>query len=317
MGSTRRLAVATCVLAGVVVLGGQSVGQAGQPAPGGPDPPGRLVYGVEHEDPPECYDPPCDPYDYEPGEQSQWNETVLADGSERRRITPVRTGATSCPNWRPAFGGYPQLSPTGQLIALGHCGAVVIRNPQGGIEDSVSFPGNVYTAAWSPDERSLAVSAESSDGDVQPIRVVDLEDGSRRKISKRHATNVRWSSRNRIGFWDAARVVVVKPGGKVLHRVKADSEFDWTADGRRLIFPCPKGVCVVRADGTHRHLLTDRCGRGLLASVAASPDGRWIACTRGRDIVAVRLADDAVRVIRKGGGPGYHLFYSLDWAPAA
>jgi hypothetical protein len=314
MGSIRRLA-AICALAGVVVLGGQAAGQA---APGGPEPSGRLVYGVEHEDPPECYDPPCEPYDYEPGAQSQWNETVLADGSGRRRITPKRTGTTSCPNWRPAFGGYPQFDSTGRLIALGHCGAVVIRNPQGGIEDSVELPGNVMMAAFSPDGRTLAVSWESSDGDLQPIRVVDLEDGSRRTISKHYATDVRWSSLNRIAFWDVQlqRVAVVKPGGKVLHRVKADADFDWAADGRRILYPCAKGVCVVRVDGTHRHLVTDRCGRGLLASVAASPDGRWVACTRGRDIVAVRLADDAVRVIRRGAGPGYHLFYSLDWAPA-
>jgi hypothetical protein len=312
-----RIVCAICMLAGVAGCGGQAArhGLSGGGS-GGTEPSGRLVYMVGHEDPPQCLDPPCRSDDLEPGAQSHWIETALANGDDRRRLTPVRTGTDTCRNGRPAFGGYPQISPTGRLIAIGHCSGVVMRNPHGRVERRVHFPGNVFTASWSPDEHALAVSSEASSGDLQPVRVVDLANGRRHKLNHHSVTEVRWSRRNLIGFWDVTlqRVAVLRPTGKVVSRLKhVDSNFAWAADGRRLAYPCAKGICVVRADGTHRHVVTRRCGQGDLPYVAWSPDGHWVACERGRDLVAVRIKDGAIRVIRKNG-PG-DLVASVDWGP--
>jgi hypothetical protein len=95
-------------------------------------------------------------------------------------------------------------------------------------------------------------------------------------------------------------------------------DFDLSPTDRRIAFPCKRGACVIRFDGSHRHVLSGRCvHETFLASVAWSPDGHWIACVRPRAVVALDPRSDRYRVIRRlNRGDTYEAAFDLDWGPA-
>jgi hypothetical protein len=290
------------------------------------DPQGHLVYLMEHEDPPQCYSPPCRSDDLEPGPQYDWIETARADGSERRALTPSGPAGQhhrSCRDGQPRFLGTPRVSPNGRLIARPYCHKILLTDLSGGLVQTLSIPGDVFALDWSPSGRRIAAQTYNGPGDKPRLYVVDRNDNAHRAIATEAGSDVRWwAHRDLIAYKDISRdggVTLVTPGGRIVHRVKGDVDgFDLSPTDRRIAYPCKSGACVMRFDGSHRHVLTGRCVHDmLLASVAWSPDGHWIACLSPRAVVVVDLSSDRYRVIRQlRDGDAFEAAYDLDWGPA-
>jgi dipeptidyl aminopeptidase/acylaminoacyl peptidase len=289
-------------------------------------PEGRLAYILEHEGPPQCYSPPCTgDDDLEPGEQYEWIETVRADGSDRRALTP--TGPASnrgrwCRDGQPRFLGTPRISPDGRLIARGFCHKVLIERLDRHVVQTLRVPGDAVGLAWAPDGRRLAVQTYNSPGDTDRLYVVDRKDGSHRSIADWAGSSVSWSPRyDLIAFWEVptGHTIVARSNGHVVHRIERGETygFDLSPLDRRIAYPCKRGACVERVDGTHRHVLTGRCTHDPLGSVAWSPDGRSLACLGPGGVIAVDLKTDQVRLIRHlSRGETYEYADDLDWGPA-
>jgi hypothetical protein len=315
------LLAATLAATAAALTGAAASGSATEQAV---EPQGRLVYTMEHEEPPQCYSPPCDRSDdLEPGPQTDWIETARADGTDRRRLTPVRTGSRDgfCPSGQPRFLGTPRISPNGRLIAFPHCHKILLRDLQGHLVQKLSIPGDAVGLDWAPGGHRLAVQTYDGPGDKPRLYVVGRKHNHHRAIATEAASEVRWSPRRDLIAYlqvGTLHLVVVRPNGHVVHTIKREIDgFDFSPFDRRIAFPCREGACVERIDGTHRHVLTGRCVHDtLLTSVAWSPDGRWLACLRPRAVVVVDLRTDSFRVIRPlRRDETYEAAYDLDWGP--
>lgn len=318
MGWARNAAVllATAIAIVAAVLAGCDDGSGAQPAPPGDgEPAGLLVYLVDHANPPLCPDP-CHDEDPPAGGSKQWLELVPASGGEPRRIGCVWEHPRRCQEGEPPPGRWgPVFSPRGGLIATvdtidvpsAKPGEVLIHDLDGKVVGRVTAPGNTDAAAWSPDERYLAVATDWPPGDA--LYMVDRRRNRHRLIS-RDAGAVKWSARNLMA---TRTLTVMRPDGRVVHRFghKNGSVYDWSPSGKTIAFACRKAICAARYDGKARRVLTRRCHPGTGSLLAWSPDGDWIACSRGGDLVAVRLHDGAVRVIR-AGHPDESV-YDVDW----
>jgi Tol biopolymer transport system component len=118
-------------------------------------------------------------------------------------------------------------------------------------------------------------------------------DGSgERKLADVPAYGPTWSpDGSRIAFWADAdptteftaeenEIYVVDADGSGLQRLTSNTEVDvkpdWSPDGSQLAFVRTGRVWIMNADGTQAHAVAKKA-----LSVAWSPDGRWIAVTRG------------------------------------
>ena len=115
-----------------------------------------------------------------------------------------------------------------------------------------------------------------------------------------------------------ASLYVVSPTGAGLHRLTAAgavtlSGLSWSPDGRSLAYVCDDfQLCTIRADGTHRRVLTKSTwpsAWSFVAGAAWSPDGSKIAFTyvvagRGHasSIETIDVATGARKVVVKAAG---------------
>ncbi len=304
------------ILAAVAACGGD--GKA-QPAPPPDDvPPGFLVYLVERENPPACSDP-CEDDDPPASGSSAWLELAPPDGGERRRVSCVWEDPGECKEGEGSSGRHnPVFSPSGSEFATTETidvpgpepGEVLIHDLEGRVVDRVTAPGNTGGVAWSPDGRKLAVATDWPRTWGGALYLISRK-SKRRRLLARHAGPVKWSARNLLA---TQRLVVMRLDGRIVHRFRHEptAAYDWSPDGKTLAFECKQGICAARYDGSKRRVLTRRCTGYNWSNVAWSPDGRWIACYRRGNLVAVRLHDGLIRVIRPT--PDEEIFWDVDWA---
>lgn len=321
MARTRASALLTAAAVALLALA-----TSGPATAGDAEPQGRLVYTMEYDGPPQCYDPPCREDDLEPGPQYDWIETSLADGSQRRALTPPGPAGQRhrfCHDGQPRFLGTPRISPDGRLIARGYCHKVLIEKLDGRLVQTLTVPGDAVGLDWGPGGRRLAVQTYASPGDTDRLYMVDRKSNRHRSIARDAGSAVRWSARyDVIAYWHVpnGHTVLVRPDGHVVGRIERDETdgFDITPTDRRIAYPCHRGACVMRFDGTHRHVLTGRCAHdSVLRSVAWAPDGRSLACVRAGGIAVVDLATDRYRIVRPlRHDETYEDAFDLDWGPA-
>jgi dipeptidyl aminopeptidase/acylaminoacyl peptidase len=306
-------AVALCALVTAAGCGEESPPRA---TPSAGDPPGFLLYLVEHEEP-ACPDP-CDDEDPPAGAQTAWIETVRGDGTGLRRVSCVWANPTRCDGEGHIGGHQPRISPSGRFFATSDGPGTVstdfahvrVHDLDGRVVDRLRVPGNPKAVSWSPDERYLAVTTDRPHG--APLYLVPRSGGRYRLLRRNGGWLTDWS---RKGLLAGALqpLGVFRSDGRMLYRLtRVKSAFDWSPSGHLLAFGCRgQAICAVRYDGRRRRVLTRRCSAGTYSPLAWSPDGRWIACTRSQELVAVRLSDDAVRVIREQRPRD--AIYDVDW----
>jgi Tol biopolymer transport system component len=227
----------------------------------------------------------------------------LATGRLRR----VLANATSA-SW---LAGGRQIAALGSL--RGRRGVIVADADGKKRPRLVGRTRSVLTAAWSPDGRALAYVStirppdEDMEGGVTGLFVVDLSGKKRPRLvaSAESITGPQWSP-------DSSRIAYVRINGKYtcceIHAVRRDGRGNgwvvgsrgsvlqavgpsWSPDGREIAYHlCGQGSCSIHmvradgtlaADGTRDRILTSPPMPGSDSFPIWSPDGSWIAVTRG------------------------------------
>jgi Tol biopolymer transport system component len=228
-------------------------------------------------------------------------------GVPRRLSVAPTTGRP--PATRNQFQDAPTWSPDGRRLAFasdrdGHGGIYVMRADGTGTRRlSVSSSGDT-APSWSPDGRLIAFART-----LRGLYVMRSDGSAARPLA--HAvgakdTDPAWSP-------DGSRIAFVRrqPGiGSALFLTRPDgrgtceltpmtssaSDPAWSPDGRRLAYSTGTGsgfgIAVVRADGTHRRMLTPQ---DLDFQPAWSPDGRRIVFTREATLFVMNRDGTGVR----------------------
>ena len=211
---------------------------------------------------------------------------------------------------RPLGGNAP---PNGRLFVSAPDGTGVRDITPAGIED-------VQGAAWSPDGRSIAISAIAA-GDYDPEIFIAAADGTGlRRVTNNHLSdrNPAWSpDGRRIAFASARtglfQIYGMRADGSRQRRLSHQNEDcetpAWSPNGRWIVFSCQLGywkLVRMRPDGSgERRLLP---GYPLTeTSPTWAPDGsiifsRGAPSARGRGIFSVRPDGTRLRRLSAHGG---------------
>lgn len=187
-----------------------------------------------------------------------------------------------------AAGRSPSWSPRNGLLALYDSQrGLVVSGPRGGAEVMALGRGS---PAWHPHKNILATHRFGDD-----IELIDLESGER-------------SSMLTSGMW-------IPYGG-----------FSWSPDGKEICFVGRKArlsrsmqLAVVDTRGESKGIRTLITDNSLAGSVAWSPDGQWIACSRRAD---ARVSSQLQLVAADGDGRTQRIEQPVDrdnvnpsWSP--
>jgi Tol biopolymer transport system component len=151
----------------------------------------------------------------------------------------------------PGEGHRPSLSPNGRRLALDSGGSVWIERVDGSGRTRLAAGED---PAWSPDGRQIAFV--NSGGDIYVARA----DGSSVRRLTRGGANYGpdWSpSGAAVAFWhmgSANTIEEVRATGRGRTSLGAGMQPAWSPDGTKVAFTCPRGVCVMRSDGSGRRL---------------------------------------------------------------
>lgn len=241
-----------------------------------------------------------------------WIETIRSDGSQRRRLRCSSGPFSSCEDASPAFAR------DGRRLAIVGKGGLLIMRPSGRrLLRLRTMTG--YSASWSPDGRRIAYTDVVGPLRQAPggatlfgVHITDLA-GRSRAVSAMDSGVVSWSASNRLA-WDTTTDDAAPDGdiwvgdrsGRLRRLVlRRATRPRWSYDGGRLGFFCRGGLCVSRADGSGRRLLTRACELRPVDVTSASgfawsPDGRWIACASKRgSLITVHVASKQIRLVRR------------------
>jgi TolB protein len=232
---------------------------------------------------------------------------VLRPGRAPRRLSAAP--ATHPPASRNAFQDTPTWSPDGRRVAFasdrnGRSGIYVMRaNGTGTRRLSISTRGDT-APSWSPDGRWIVFARA-----LRGLYVMHPDGSDARPLA--HAiggkdTDPAWSpDGSRIAFVRrqpgiGSALFLTRPNGRGLCELTritgSDSDPAWSPDGRWLAYSTGDGsgfgIAVVRADGTHRRMLTPQ---GLDFQPAWSPDGREIVFTREATLYVMNRDGTGIR----------------------
>ena len=200
-------------------------------------------------------------------------------------------------------------SPDGNWLAFSRPGEgdrrnVVLARPDGTGFRTVAENGG--RAAWSRDGSQLVF--ERTLDDETSLLVTSSEGGPASALVPPTVYQSDWSWRDRIAFQRGDDLYSVRPDGTRLRRLtRVREQFgaasaNWAPGGRRLAFvrfepplwERPPSVWVMRADGgAKRQVVRDAL------SPAWSPDGKWIAFSRGHSVFVVRPDGSGLRLVRR------------------
>jgi Tol biopolymer transport system component len=228
-----------------------------------------------------------------------------ADGTRVVRIT--RNG-----NW-----WWPVWSPDGRQVAAFNGRGIGVLTPGGRVVRHVQALGSTAYLTWSPDERWFAYVAEHcnppgshEDPSCGTLWVVRVDGTGQRRASREGAVALVYSFEKPYDWSpDGRRLVYATIKGLVVYDLLTgrrhllgpsahlEASPDWSPDGTRLLYGYGSELVTSAPDGTRRRLV-----RGAHDSLLAawSPDGRRIAYIQGLNVFVAR-PDGSARV-RIGGG---------------
>lgn len=200
--------------------------------------------------------------DHDRSAQGIW--IARGDGTRRRALT---YSDDSLPVWAPG----------GRKIAFLRDGSsgyrLFVIKPDGtGKRRLAGKAAGTTGIAWSPTGRELAF-----DGEDGSIFVVGGQ-GLRRVAAT--GSEVQWSSRGHLSFRRGGSLIALDAQGTedtlatglaIASDVEDDRPYDWSPDGRRVVFSRTSGIFVMNADGTHTRKLTPGGARPRWA-----PNGRTV-----------------------------------------
>lgn len=171
-------------------------------------------------------------------------------------------------------GIYPEWSPDGKSIAIGHGSTVTLVSPAGTVVDEFTLAGHKVDAiSWAPTADRLVVAVDAPD----PERA----DGN--ELPQAHGTG---------------SLLIVNLHGELIRDLRAVDgdgagiwDVDWSPDGQSIAFISAQwrkrcctndfSLVTISADGENRRILADAggcyCAGASPGGVAWSPDGTLIA----------------------------------------
>lgn len=234
--------------------------------------------------------------------------TMRADGSNRHRLKLKRTGIAdeTDPSW----------SPRGDRIAFGGNGLYTVR-PNGSGLRRLRREGRIGRASWSPNGQRIAFDCAVR---RSSICVVNADGSKLRKVTNL-GQGPAWSRRGNViaSTADENSVVLVRPSGKLVRRIRALVAPSWSPDGRLIGAWEPDSTRLYATNATGRSLarLTNPALGGD-AGPAWSPDGRMLAFRRkSRRGCALAVTDVASHKIRTlvAGTQTVGCLGRPDWSP--
>jgi putative cell wall-binding protein/Tol biopolymer transport system component len=217
--------------------------------------------------------------------------SVTPDGTDRRRLAEAPEGwDIHGPRWAPdgqtIFHNEQYLDSSGTLI-----------DADGGNRRGLSW--ECVRASWKPDGRELVCAVDDAGGpglETGTLRVYRTDGTKVRDIPNTPAgVGPQWSPDGGLIAYIAIgaqpELYVIRPDGSGKQLIARNtSRFEWSPDGRQLLFFRDGGWRLVDRDGSNVRVLGHEAG-------SWSPDGGWFAFTR-RDTQTER---DEVWVIRVDG----------------
>ena len=253
--------------------------------------------------------------------------TILPSGRGRRVLGTCPAGG--------CLELFPSWSPSGRRLAFSlreagvSAGLAIVRGDGTRLRRLPQLTGADAGPAWAPSGRHLAFQGDRG---LFTVRT----DGTRlrRVTSKQPTSRPAWSQRGIIAFAndDAPGgpklddgIYTVRPDGSRLRRLVRDSfnasspaSPDWSPHGTKVAFSFLEGtdpdIHVADATTGRHQRLTTRGG----TEPAWSPDGRFIAFIRSRDLWVMRSDGSRERLVLEGGmtDAGQEIYLtSPSWQP--
>jgi len=232
----------------------------------------------------------------------------------KSKMKPIVTGYHEdfTPAWSPddkwiAYHSHRSSTPVSSYEAKGSTDDLYLRRVSGGPSEEIrltDFGWEVGVADWSPDSRRLVFDSWERGGQQgvsKPwIVTIDPSTGKPVRVDRlplpdpiKNASDESWSPKgDEIAFEERT-----DGNGRILWIVSADGKraeklaeytsstyggLDWTPDGKTIVYGALAGermqiFAIPRSGGAPKQLTNDLAN---LMHPQASPDGRWIACTR-------------------------------------
>ncbi len=141
------------------------------------------------------------------------------------------------------------------------------------------------------------VCASAPDG-IRPVRVVEM-------LSLWHAGFAVSDDGSRVAWSNGSHLHVAAVEGTSSVRVGFGSQPVWTPDGTHIVYTGPRGLQMIRPDGSGETVLATSG-----AWPAVSPDGRAVAFVRGEHLILLDTSGGAERTVLSRPG-----IAAPDWAP--